>query len=224
MASNQGNFDSAANTPLWAAGVVNKEPSSTEAQRLYGNTTSNVYIAGATVGVFAVDENEASVAGTPGTGWVLRTEGSGGRAGRVTQEVLTIVSAFRSDGSDDAVYADASITLSSQPISRTLVANTANANSTTFSVTVGAVQPTNATVTYQWSYNTADGSVGWTALNNGSGQIANTTFSGNTSATLTVTPADTTANTYVFRVVATATPPSGTAVTATSSNASITIL
>lgn len=224
MASNQGNYDSAANTPFWAAGLVNKEPTTAEAQKLYGNTSPNVYIAGATVGVFAVDENEASVAGTPGTGWVLRTTGSGGRAGRVTQEVLSIVSAFRSDNNaDDSVYADASITISTQPLSTSLYANTSNSNVASFTVSV-AVQPTNSAVTYQWYYNTADGLLGWTALNNGSAQIANTLFGGNTSPTLTVAPADKTANTYVFRSVVTATPPSGTAVSTTSANASITIL
>ena len=224
MASWQGNYDSAANTPYWVAETVNRAPTTAEAQALYGNTTSNVYIAGATVGVFAVDDNEAAVDGNTGAGWVLRTTGSGGRAGRVTEEVLSVVASFRSDNNaDDALYPDASITITTQPLNSTVYANTANANTTSFTVGVTA-EPTNATVTYQWYYNTANGLTGWTALNNGSAQIANTSVSGNTSSTLTVTPSNVDANTYVFQVVATATPVGGTAVTATSANASITVL
>jgi len=228
MASWQGNYDSAANTPYWSAASVNKEPTTTEAQRLYGNTTANVYIAGATVGVFAVDDNEVQVAGAPHAGWIRRVTGSGGRAGRVTQEVLSVVASFRSDNnSDDTTYPDASITIATQPSSASLVANASNSNTVTYTVSVSGVKPTGTTVSYQWYYNTSNGSAGWTVINNGSAQIANTLFAGNTAASLTVTPADIDANTYVFRVVATATPPAGvtnaTAATATSANASITI-
>jgi hypothetical protein len=230
MALNQGNYDNAANTPLWVAATVNKEPSSVEAQLVYGNTTSDVYFAGETVGVFAVDSNEALVDGNTGTGWVLRTTGSGGRAGRVTEEVLSVVASFRSDNnSDDAVYPDSKLTISTQPTSATVTSNTANANVASFSVVVSDVQPVGSTVTYVWQFNTADGLLGWTNVLNGSGnQIGNTTFTGNTSSTLTVAPANTSANLTVFRVNATVTPPAGitnaTATTVTSSNAQITIL
>jgi len=40
--------------------------------------------------------------GAPHAGWVLRTEGSGGRAGRVTYETLVAMGSISSDGSDDA--------------------------------------------------------------------------------------------------------------------------
>lgn len=229
MASWQGNYDSAANTPYWVAQSVNKAPTTAEAQALYGNTTSNVYFAGATVGVFGVDDNEAAIGGNTGTGWVLRTTGSGGRAGRVTEEVLSVVAAFRSDNNaDDALYPDAKLTIATQPSAASVVANTANANSATFTVAVSGVQPIGSTLSYVWQFNTADGLLGWTDVLNGAGtQVGNTTFAGNTSATLTVTPANTAANLLVFRVNATATPPVGvtnaTAVT-TSSNAQITIL
>lgn len=231
MASNQGNYDVASNTPLWAAASVFKAPTTAAASALYGNTTSDVYIAGETVGVFAVDDNEvqADRSRAAHAGWILRTTGSGGRAGRVTEETLSVVSKFRTDNNaDDAVYPDATISIGTQPLSRQLYSNTANANSTTFSISVSGVNPIGATVSYVWQYNTADGSLGWTTVNNGSAQIANTLFAGNTSATLTTTPAYNDANTYVFRAVATATPPAGvtnaTAVTATSSNGAIVIL
>lgn len=41
------------------------------------------------------------------TGWVLRTEGSGGRAGRVQYEVLVAMSEVTSDASDDTILPDA---------------------------------------------------------------------------------------------------------------------
>lgn len=44
--------------------------------------------------------------GIPHTGWVLRTEGSGGRAGRVQYEVL-VAGGIVTDGSDDSVLPDA---------------------------------------------------------------------------------------------------------------------
>lgn len=230
MASWQGNTDSAANTPYWVGGSVSVAPTTTEAQKLYGNTSSDVYIAGETVGVFAVDSNEALVDGNVGTGWVLRTTGSGGRAGRVTEELLHVIASFRTDNNaDDATYPDAKLTIGTQPSNATVRANTANANSATFSVVVTDVQPVGSTVTYVWQFNTADGLLGWTNVLNGAGtQVGNTTFAGNTSSTLTVSPANTSANLLVFRVTATATPPAGitnaTAVSTTSSNAQITIL
>lgn len=230
MATNQGNYDSAANTPLWAAATVEKAPTTTEAQRLYGNTTSDVYFAGETVGVFAVDSNEALVNGHVGTGWVRRVTGSGGRAGRVTEELLHVIADFRTDNNaDDALYPDSKISIGTQPSSTTVRANTANANVASFSVAVSDVQPVGSTVSYVWQFNTADGLLGWTNILNGAGnQIGNTTFAGNTSATLTVAPANTAANLTVFRVTATVTPPAGitnaTTATVTSSNASITIL
>jgi hypothetical protein len=228
MALNQGNYDSAANTPLWVAGSVNKAPTTAEATALYGNTTSNVYFAGATVGVFAVDSNEALVNGHVVPGWVLRTTGSGGRAGRVTEETLSVVASFRTDANaDDAVYPDAKISIGTQPSSATVIANTANANTATFSVVVTNVQPVGAPVTYAWQMNTADGALGWTNILNGAGtHRGNTTFAGNTSATLSVSPANTSANLLVFRVTSTVSPigTNATAVAVTSSNAQITIL
>lgn len=44
--------------------------------------------------------------GIPHTGWVLRTEGTGGRAGRVQYEVL-VAGGIGTDGSDDTILPDA---------------------------------------------------------------------------------------------------------------------
>jgi hypothetical protein len=40
MALNQGNYDSAANTPLWAAATVERAPTTAAVGTLYGNTSS----------------------------------------------------------------------------------------------------------------------------------------------------------------------------------------
>lgn len=48
----------------------------------------------------------ASNKGIPHTGWVIRTVGSGGRAGRVQYEVLAAIG-INSDGSDDSILPDA---------------------------------------------------------------------------------------------------------------------
>ena len=53
MASWKGNYDAASNTPFWAAATVEKEPSTTEAQRLYGNTSQgngNSYVISVSIG------------------------------------------------------------------------------------------------------------------------------------------------------------------------------
>ena len=60
---------------------------------LYANTTANAFKTGLTIGVFGVDETEIALANNKTskpahTGWVLRTVGSGGRAGRIQTEVI----------------------------------------------------------------------------------------------------------------------------------------
>lgn len=80
----------------------------TDAQ-LYGNTTASAIISGVEVGVFGVSEAEMNYANTASTesdavthaGWVLRTEGTGGRAGRVQYETLVAASSITGDGTDD---------------------------------------------------------------------------------------------------------------------------
>lgn len=225
MASNQGNYDNSANVPLWTASSVFKAPTAVNAAALYDNTTPNDQITGVTVGVFAVDQNEAGVNGHVVPGWVLRTTGSGGRAGRVQEETLSIVSVFRTDNNaDDTVYPDTSVVVTSQPTGRQyFYSNSTFSNTVSFTVAVNA-KPDNAAVTYQWQYNSADGATGWTTIRNGSGlSLSNTTVSGNTTATLTLA-ANTiySCNTSVFRALITATPPAditnATATTVNSAN------
>ena len=84
--------------------------------QLYANTQTSAFITGANVGVFGVDTTEQTVSGATAShsahaGWVLRTAGTGGRAGRVQTETLIAMGSMTGDGSasanDDTTYADA---------------------------------------------------------------------------------------------------------------------
>lgn len=225
--SSWGNNDNAANAPYWAVNstIVNAEdavlvaaaPTAANVALLYGNTTPNVYTAGETIGLFGVDTQEVAVSGQVAhTGWVLKTTGSGGRAGRVQQEVLVALSTMKVDG-DAQQYANVKITLSG-PTGASVLSNTSYANSAVFTVTPKLTGNTAATLTYQWYVNTADGSLGWTEVADGT--PANTNYAGANTASLSVKPADTTANTYVYRAIVTA---ADQGVSATSANAAVTV-
>jgi len=84
--------------------------------QLYANTQTSAFITGANVGVFGVDTTEQTVSGATSShsahaGWVLRTAGTGGRAGRVQTETLIAMGSMTGDGSasanDDTIFADA---------------------------------------------------------------------------------------------------------------------
>jgi len=224
--SSWGNNDNAANAPYWAVNstIVNAAgvkasaaaPTAANVALLYGNTTADVYTTGETIGLFGVDAQEADVANIH-TGWVLKTTGSGGRAGRVQQEVLIALSEMKSDG-DAQQYPNVSITLTG-PSGATVVANTSNANSATFTVSPTLVGNTSATLSYQWQVNSNTGALGWTNVANST--PTNTGYVGGTTATLLVYPKTAAANAYVFRAVVTA---ADQGVSATSANAVITIM
>lgn len=152
--SQWGKNDAASNSVIWAPTSVKKAPTRAEANTLYGNTTADAYITGTTVGMYAVDDNEiaAGSGAVAHTGWVLRTVGSGGRAGRVMTEVL-VAGGIASDGSDDAVLPDYTLRIRTQPSSNT--ANTTAGENATFRV-VGASSPAGATLSYAWTYANGD--------------------------------------------------------------------
>lgn len=170
--------DSAANSVIWAAGQLKVTANSDNRDNLYGNTTANAFVDGITAGMFAVDDNEiaASNGSVAHTGWVLRTVGQGGRAGRVQTEVL-VAGGIISDA-EDTVYADAVIFITTQPSNAT--ANTTAEEEATFTVVAGS-NP-NTTLTYAWTYANGD------AIQAGA-NVGNTT-----QATLTVNSAVETAN------------------------------
>lgn len=225
--SSWGNNDNAANAPYWAvsSAIMNvsqteldgSAPTAANVARLYGNTTADVYTTNETIGLFGVDAQEAD-ANHKGahTGWVLRTTGSGGRAGRVQQEVLVALSQMIAPDGDGQQYANVEITLSTSG-NASVVSNASFANATTFVVTPTLLGNTSATLTYQWQYNNAAGSYGWANI---PANTSNIHFAGSTTATLYVMPATTANTTDVFRVVVSA---ADQGVSATSSNNTITI-
>ena len=200
-----GNTDDAANSVLWATTAVKLTPNTTNQTALFGNTTADAFVTGATVGQFGVGVQEAQANGDlTHSGWILRTAGSGGRAGRVTHEVLVAGGyTFTSDASDDAVLPDYVIRITSQPANTT--ANTTDSENATFTV-AGASKPTGATLAYAWTYA------------NGSAIAAGANVGVTTGATLTINSASQTTN-AAFKVVVSTTGGAN----ATSSNATLTI-
>ena len=111
------NTDANTSAPKYVTSYLKVSQSSANVNLAYGNTTTSAFITNANVGIFAVDTNE--IANTSATnkashpahaGWVLRTAGTGGRAGRVQTEVLVAMGSMTADGSasanDDPIYAD----------------------------------------------------------------------------------------------------------------------
>lgn len=204
-----GNTDDAANSVLWAVSQLNKTANTANQTDLFSNTTADAFVTGATIGQFGVDTNEAAAAREEGSGdraahagWVLRTVGSGGRAGRTQTEVLVAMSSIGSD-SEDAVYEDYILRIASQPASNT--ANTTAGQTAAFTVAATS-KPTGATLAYAWTY--ANGTTIATGANVGV----------TTAATLTVNSAVQTTN-AAFKVVVSA----AGADSVTSANATLTI-
>jgi hypothetical protein len=141
---------------------------------LFGNTTANTYIAGLTVGQYGVDSAEiaAGDGSAAHTGWVLRTTGQGGRAGRVFEEVL--VAGGITGDAEDVSYPDYAIRVLSQPVDLEIDVSANADNTGTFSVSAATV-PAGGTVTYLWVVDTGSGYVNAAAGT-----------SGNTTTTLTV--------------------------------------
>jgi len=223
--SSWGNNDNAANAPYWAVNstIVNatnvknnySAPTADNVARLYANTTADVYTVDETIGLFAVDTNEASVNGKTHSGWVLRTTGSGGRANRVQEEVLVAISSFNGDD-EDTTYQDAIITIGTNPSANTVQYGGGRTASFTVvaSITTGN---TAAPLTYQWQ---RSATLGGSYVNVSNGTPANTTYSGGTGATLTVTPTFTDANNNYYRVTVSAT---GTGASTTSTPVKLTV-
>jgi len=215
-----GNYDNAANAPYWAVNstIVNaantkinaSAPTAANVALLYQNTTPDVYTTDETIGLFAVDAFEADVNDEVAhSGWVLRTVGSGGRAGRVQQEVL-IATGIITDNTSP-IYPDATITISSQPGSNT--ANLTVGNTATFRVTASITEGnTAAPLTFQWQ---RSATISGSYVNVVNGTPANTTYTGGTTAALVVIPTFTDADNNYYRVVINATGTEATDVTST---------
>jgi hypothetical protein len=222
-----GNNDNSANTPLWSTAAVKVAPTAVNTANLFQNTTEDYWkdtlpnggdrLDNLAVGVFAVDNFEADVNNQVAhSGWVLRTEGFGGRAGRVQQEVLVALSQVITDNTSP-IYPDATITISSQPGSNT--ANLTVGNTATFRVTSSITEGnTAAPLTFQWQ---RSATIGGSYVNVVNGTPANTTYTGGTSAALVVIPTFTDADNNYYRVVISAT---GTEASVTSTPAKLDVV
>lgn len=150
-----GNVDNAANCTIYAAAQAKLAPTAANRTALFGNTTQEAFIANVAIGQFGVDTNEVTAARAEAgvdkaahAGWVLRTVGSGGRAGRVQTEVLVAMGSMTGDA-EDGVFEDFVLTITSQPSNAR--ANTTAGQTNTFTV-AAASTPTGATPTYQWTF------------------------------------------------------------------------
>lgn len=209
-----GNVDNAANSTIFALAQVNKNTAnSTERTNLFNNTTANDYFVGATVGQFAIDTTEQQQSQASSTerpthsGWVLRTLGSGGRAGRVFYETLVAMGSMTGDSSN-TILPQQAIVISSQPSNQT--ANSTLSEHAYFTV-VASLVPTGGSIGYQWQY---DNSGVMTNLSNDS------TYANVTSAILDVKDVGTAGDGEKYRCVLT----KAGATTVVTSNATLTVV
>jgi hypothetical protein len=94
--------DNANGAPSWANTTLNLAQNRNE---LFGNTTIGAFRANIAYGTFGVSTSEMAYANTAATeadnithaGWVLRTQGQGGRAGRIFYETLVAASSIAND-------------------------------------------------------------------------------------------------------------------------------
>jgi len=111
------NIDANTGAPKYVTNYLQVYPTSANINLAYGNTTTSAFVTGANVGIFGVDTNEmantnaSSIASRPAhAGWVLRKAGTGGRANRISTEVLVAMGSMTGDGSvtanDNLVYAN----------------------------------------------------------------------------------------------------------------------
>ena len=190
-----GNKDNAANSDIAALMQVNKKMTSANQTSLFENTTANAFFTNQIIGQFGVDTNEMIAAQANGrahpthSGWVLRKEGTGLRAGRITYETLVATGSISTDGSDDNQFPDYYISITTQPSS-----NTFNVAQNITFTTAATSTPSGASLKYYWQkYNGSS----WANVANTAGQYFN-----NTSPTFTAN--NKTANGNVFRVLVTA--------------------
>ena len=111
-----GNLDASNNAPVFAGtgglGLTANTQGALFNNVTFATTSTEVGVADMAIGVFGVDAaekaNTATAANTAGAhaGWVLRKEGTGGRAGRVHVETLVAMGSMYGDSSDDATVDD----------------------------------------------------------------------------------------------------------------------
>lgn len=204
-----GNKDNAANSDIAALMQVSANVSNVAARTaLFNNKTAGAFqSANVVVGQFGVDTNEMRAARAGGkskpahSGWVLRHEGRGLKAGRVWYETLVAGAIPTTDASDDTYLPDTAIRITTNPTS----VSTNAASNVSFSVVASSTP--NATLSYKWQKNSG---TGWTDIVYTAGGWFNPT-----TATLTANSEYANANTLRVQVSATG------ANTVTSANATV---
>ena len=98
------NTDANTSAPKYA--VAGGDGVAADGDTLFNNTTQDAYVTGKAIGVFGVDPVEQEESNDNGghAGWVLRTEGSGSRAGRVHVETLVAMGSMTGDDPSDDKY------------------------------------------------------------------------------------------------------------------------
>lgn len=177
-----GNTDDAANSALFAPAQVHLPANTANRDALYANLVADGIITGVTVSQYLANGAEMAASRQAGdarpahAGWVLRTEGSGGRSGRVQYETLVALKSPSGDGSDDLVLPDFTIVISSQPADAA-----ANSSADAEFTIVASTIPSGGSLTYLWQYTTEVGN-----NNSFATTVAVGGFSDQTNATLSV--------------------------------------
>jgi hypothetical protein len=155
-----GNTDDAANSVIWASAQVKETVNTSNQTALFNNTEPDDFIDGIAIGQFGVDVDETTVIRATGApkpahaGWNLRTEGTGGRAGRVSYETLVAMRTITGDANDDPILPDFALFIDIQPSNQS--ANSSDDEIATFSV-VASSNPDGADIEYEWEYTTEVG-------------------------------------------------------------------
>lgn len=161
------NTDTAANSVLWAVGGYNRTVNTANRDAFFGNTTPDAFIDGIAVGQFGATPNEVTAeSAITHAGWVVRKEGTGGRAGRVTYETLVAMGSLTGDA-EDVILKDLKVVFTLQPVNAS-----ANAGSAVTFTAAAVSAPTGTPVTYVWQRNS--GSVFANLTNTGVYSGANT--------------------------------------------------
>lgn len=148
------NDDSAANSVIWGTAQLDQTVNSANRDLLFGNTTADAYYTGATHGQYGVDVTEQQAARGSGAdrgahaGWNLKTEGSGGRAGRVHIETLVAMRSMTGDA-EDITFPDLGIQILTQPVSGS--GSSTGDEQVTFTVVADSAPPGTG-LTYLWRF------------------------------------------------------------------------
>jgi hypothetical protein len=189
-----GNVDNAANSVNWAVSQLNKTITTANTEELFGNTTANVYFTNTTIGQYGESADEAQAKRQSGdaraahAGWVLKTTGAGGRAGRVSYEVLVASGSITGDA-EDVTFPDYEIVISTQPSD-----DTSTTGDPVDLVVVASTVPSGGTLDYYWQVDGGPGSETWANVADGG------VYSGATSDTLSISD-NTDLSGNVYRVI-----------------------